>query len=89
MMLRRKNDAKKKEKPPCHSGFVRSREAARTSEESAVRRKPSQQVWNGHSLRQAQGKLCPLPLTLMLTLLRWRAAVDFGWRSASSAAKKA
>ena len=25
-----------------------------------------QLVWSGHSLRQAQGKLCPLPLTLML-----------------------
>jgi len=23
-------------------------------------------VWNGHSLRQAQGRLCPLPLTLPL-----------------------
>jgi len=25
-------------------------------------------VWSGHSLRQAQGRLCPLPLTLIFIL---------------------
>jgi hypothetical protein len=34
----------------------------------SAERSDAQQVWNGHSLRQAQGRLCPLPLTLTLML---------------------
>jgi hypothetical protein len=88
MMLRRKNDAKKKEKPlVIPSSFAAAKRRGR-ARNLLFAGSHSDACGNGHSLRQAQGKLCPLPLTLMLTLLRRRAAVDFGWRSASSAAKK-
>jgi hypothetical protein len=47
---------------------------------------PRWTVWSGHSLRQAQGRLCPLPLTL--TLFEARQAeicLDPSWKSGASA----
>jgi len=52
--------------------FLRCHPERSTSASEANRRAQSEdpyppRVWSGHSLRQAQGRLCPLPLILILT----------------------
>jgi hypothetical protein len=42
---------------------------SKTGKRTSSTRAASALMWSGHSLRQAQGKLCPLPLTLILTLI--------------------